>query len=114
MAPSTVLSQSGGCMAGTSSARPRAKRAQPRASRVGRWAWLAFLGLAAHLACRERVGASLPGDDSGAPSSVLGGDRAAISGPEGGAGGDLGARSEGGASAEGGTSAQARPQPASG
>jgi Amidohydrolase family/Thrombospondin type 3 repeat len=83
--------------------------------RVGRWAWLAFLGLAALLACRERVRGSLPEDETGAPSSAQrGGDRAVIFGIEGGAGGDLGARGDSGVTSQSGTTAQARPEPASG
>src|SRR5438876_10534011 len=111
MAPSTVLSQSGGCMAGSSSAQRRAKRA----GRVGRWAWLACLVLAALLACRERVGASLPESEIGAPGSgQRGGERAAIFGTEGGAGSDSSALQDGGAPGEGGAPVQARPEPAPG
>jgi hypothetical protein len=83
--------------------------------RVGRWAWLACLGLAALLACRERVGASLPESESDAPGfGQHGGESAAMFGTEGGAGGDSGAREDGGGAGEGGAAAPARPEPAPG
>src|SRR5437899_1781824 len=55
MAPSTMLSQSGGCMAGSSSARLVPTRAARSARRFGRWAGLLLGAPWLFLGCRDRL-----------------------------------------------------------